>query len=203
MTDVTDSNEPAEPGADLIAAAVAGDLAAREALLRFGLPTLRGYLTRRMGPFLRSLETSADLAQSVCGEVLQDLPEFEDRGSAGFRRWLLVRAENKILKRFRFHTQEKRDAGRVDPLSESMSDRVGAPRDVSPSDQAIANEEWERMRAALDALPPDYREVIVLSRIVGLAPDQVAERMGRSREAVWSLLSRALARLAMAAEPRE
>jgi len=193
-------SEAPEPSSEQIAAAVAGDRAAREALLRYGMPTLHSYLTRRMGPFLRSLETSADLAQSVAGEVLAELGEFEDRGVAGFRKWLLVRAEHKILKRFRFHRQEKRDATRTNPLSESVAEHVDDADAVSPSARAIGHEEWERMQRLLEKLPDDYREVIVLSRLVGLTPEQVAAKMGRSREAIWSLLSRALARLALLAE---
>jgi RNA polymerase sigma factor (sigma-70 family) len=188
-----------EPTSEEIARAVAGDRAAREALLRYGMPALRAYLTRRMGPFLRTLETSADLAQSVAGEVLAELGEFEDRGAAGFRKWLLVRAERKILKRFRFHRQEKRDAARTDPLSESAADALRGDAE-SPSENAVGHEEWERMQLLLEKLPVDYREVIVLSRLVGLSPEQVAQRMGRTKEAVWSLLSRALARLSLLAE---
>lgn len=192
-------SEEHEPSSEQIARAVAGDRAAREALLRYGMPALRAYLTRRMGPFLRTLETSADLAQSVAGEVLAELGDFEDRGAAGFRKWLLVRAERKILKRFRFHRQEKRDAARTDPLSESMVDALGDEEDA-PSAGIVGAEEWERMQRLLEKLPEDYREVIVLSRLVGLNPEQVAQRMGRSKEAIWSLLSRALARLALLAE---
>lgn len=189
------------PTEEQLAAAAAGDPAAREALLQYGMPLVRRYLGRRMGPFLRSLETSADLAQSVCGEVLTELPSFAGRGSAGFRRWLLRCAEHKVLKRFRFHHQDRRDAARTTPLSES-GDPAARPADGSPSRHAMIREEWERMRQALAALPPDYREVILLSRVAGLSPQQVAARLGRSREAVWSLLSRALARLAMIAEKR-
>jgi RNA polymerase sigma factor (sigma-70 family) len=47
----------------------------------------------------------------------------------------------------------------------------------------------------LDALPPAYREVILLARMEGLSTGEVAERMGKSREAVSLLLHRALARL--------
>lgn len=200
MTEPRTRKDQDEPTPERIAAAAAGDRSAQDALLRYGLPELQRFLGRRMGPLLRSLETSADLAQSVCGEVLQDLGEFQDRGKGTFRRWLFARAEHKILKRCRFHRQEKRDARRREELPRASAEfRLGAA-DPSPSRHAIATEEWQRFRAALAALPEDYREVILLSRVAGLTPEQVAEKMGRTRAAVWTLLSRALARLAVDAE---
>ena len=48
---------------------------------------------------------------------------------------------------------------------------------------------------ALDALPPDHREVLVLSRLEGLAAEEIARRMGRTPNAVYHLIVRALALL--------
>ena len=56
-------------------------------------------------------------------------------------------------------------------------------------------ERFERLQKALESLPPDYREAIRLSRIEGLKTVEIAERMGRSREAVKQLIFRALRRL--------
>ena len=44
-------------------------------------------------------------------------------------------------------------------------------------------------------MPPDYREVIRLSRIAGMKTSDIAEHMGRSSAAVKQLLFRALRRL--------
>ena len=46
----------------------------------------------------------------------------------------------------------------------------------------------------LDALPEDYRQVILLAKLEGLTTQEVAERMGKSRETVALLLHRALQR---------
>jgi len=59
----------------------------------------------------------------------------------------------------------------------------------------MAFEEIERVEAAFDKLSDDYRQVILLSRIVGLSHREVAREMGRNEAAVRKLLSRALARL--------
>ena len=44
------------------------------------------------------------------------------------------------------------------------------------------------------SLPPDYREVLRLAREEDLSLREVAERMGRSREAIKKLYGRALLR---------
>jgi len=48
---------------------------------------------------------------------------------------------------------------------------------------------------ALERLPEDYREVIVLRNLQGLSFPEVAERMGRSVGSVEKLWMRGLARL--------
>lgn len=188
-----------EPSDEIIAAAQRGDPAARDALARWSLGPLQGYVRRRMGGVLRSLESSADLAQSVCAEVLTDLPRFESGQRDGFRRWLMTCAERKILKRCRFHQQEKRDSRRRASPKDSTLGSVASP-DSSPSQHAMLIEELGRLEAALKRLPQDYREVIVLTRLVGHSHEETARRMGKTVPATWTLLSRALARLAVMME---
>ena len=65
----------------------------------------------------------------------------------------------------------------------------------SPSQVAIRNEDLALLKGAFDRLPDDYRTVVTLARIVGLSHAEIAEEMGRSENAVRTLLHRALARL--------
>ncbi len=48
---------------------------------------------------------------------------------------------------------------------------------------------------ALDRLPTDYREVIVLRHLEGIPFVEIASRMGRSEDSVQKLWVRGLARL--------
>ena len=50
----------------------------------------------------------------------------------------------------------------------------------------------------MDSLKPEYREVIVLSRIERLSSEEIARRLDRSKGAVAMLLSRALVALTTA-----
>lgn len=61
----------------------------------------------------------------------------------------------------------------------------------------MAREELAALEKALGELPEDYREVILLARVMGLDHASVAAQMGRSETATRSLLHRALARLAL------
>ncbi len=65
----------------------------------------------------------------------------------------------------------------------------------TPSRAAQASEEVERIEAAFDGLPEEYREVITLSRVLGCSHAEIAARMGRSEGATRTLLYRALGRL--------
>jgi RNA polymerase sigma-70 factor (ECF subfamily) len=194
----------------LVESAAAGDAAAREALLQRHLAELNAYVRLRVGPGIRSRESSLDIAQSVCREVLGDLDRFEYRGANSFRNWLLLRAEHKIRDRGRFWSREKRAAALEVPIHGGHGRPAGEDDEqgvleqlrclFTPSRDAVAREELEELERAFARLPEDYRRVIVLSRVLGLAHEEIAREMERSPNATRTLLSRALARLAVAME---
>jgi RNA polymerase sigma-70 factor (ECF subfamily) len=194
----------------VIEKAVAGDRDARGDLLQRHLPTLRAFVRLHLGQGIRSRESSMDLVNSVCREALVAMPRFEYRGPNSFRNWLLRQAENKIRDRARYWTRERRtarrEAGSVPALLSNMdaTDRLSQLKSFStPSRHACAREELSRAEAAFGDLPPDYCEVILLSRVLQLSHAQVAKEMGRTPAATRTLLSRALARLATLVEDRD
>ena len=190
---------------DLIRRATSGDSTAVEALLSEHLSRLRAFLRLRMGRAVRAKESTEDLVQSVCREALERLDGFEYRGEASFRHWLFRQAEHKVIDRGRFYGREKRDIGREVPIDAAHDDREtlrGMESLFTPSQDAIANEELERVERAFQELSPEYQEVILLARIVGLPHAQIAERMDKTVSATWTLLSRALARLSTLLETR-
>jgi RNA polymerase sigma factor (sigma-70 family) len=52
----------------------------------------------------------------------------------------------------------------------------------------------ERLLTRLASLPDDYRDAILMAKIEGLSTAEIAERMGKSREAVALLVYRAVKR---------
>ncbi|MFG0315975.1 MAG: sigma-70 family RNA polymerase sigma factor [Planctomycetota bacterium JB042] len=183
----------------LVSRASRGDPVAVDALLENHLPGLRAFIRLRMGRDLRARESCSDLAQSVCREVLEHIGRFRYRGEAEFRRWLYVEAQRKIANRVQFHRAERRDVQReVRAPTEADDRRLGAlyRGTLTPSRRLLAKEQVERLEEAFDRLTDDHREVVVLSRIVGLSRAEVAERMGRTEDSVRNLLHRALSKLA-------
>lgn len=181
--------------------AAAGEAQARQTLLEKHLAGLRAYVRLRLGDALRRLESSGDIVQEVCVDVLAEPHTFEQRGDAAFRCWLYLRAEAKIIDRARYWGREKRARERQVPLEPPQGSELeaqvldGCRSLFTPSRHATAREELARLEAAFLDLPPAQREAILLSRIVGLSAEEIATRQGRSREAVWQLISRGLARL--------
>lgn len=170
-----------------------------EQLLESHLPRVRAFVRLRMDPGMRAREASCDLVQSVCRELLQQQDRFELRDEVAFRAWLFTTALNKIRDRHRYWHRQRRDIAREEAPAASVDgdalyEEYGTL--MTPSMQAIAHEEAERLEACFDELPDDYREVVTLARVVGLPHAEIAEQMGRSVGAVRMLLGRALRELA-------
>lgn len=188
------SKPPDEP--DLISAAQAGDSGAMEQLLSANLENLRSFIHRRLGNKLRARETTQDLAQSVCREVLSDLGGFEYRGAGSFESWLMVRAENKIRNRAAYWGRERRDLEREERGGQADMERLSSF--ATPSRHMSTKERLEELETAFSALPADYQQVVLLARVDGLGHAEVAEEMGRTVNSVQKLLHRALGQLAAA-----
>jgi RNA polymerase sigma-70 factor, ECF subfamily len=179
--------------------ATRGDARAVSELIERHMPGVLAYVRANAGSLL-AREESFDLVQSACREVLADLGSYDYRDEVGFRHWLYLAAERKILDRARYHGRQKRADGREalalsDPevalLERGWSDVT------SPSHAAIARERIEALERALAKLPEEQRRVVLLHKLVGLPHAEVARELEKSEVAVRSLLHRALARLAI------
>lgn len=183
---------PDQPDEALVAAARRGDRAAMEALLLHWLPGLREFVRTRMSPLLRTRETSEDLVQSSCRELLAAMGDVEYRGAEAFRGWLFTAVLNKVRKRERDLRAERRDPRRERAIDGAPSAALPIGGPGTPSQAAIARENAERLRAAIAGLPDEYREVLSLARLSQLPRAEIARRLGRSEASVRSLLTRAL-----------
>lgn len=73
-----------------------------------------------------------------------------------------------------------------------MTDPVS---EATPLDEAIESEERRRVRAALNTLTPEFREVVVLSYFEGLSQSEIAERLEAPLGTVKTRVRRALLQL--------
>ena len=192
---------------ELARAAAAGDAGAVGQLLERHLPDLRAFVRLRAGAQVRARESSSDIVQSVCREVLQHADRFQFPSESAFRQWLFTTALRKLVDRREHWNAGKRAAAGEIPLGaetgaiDEEALVAAYQRLSSPSGHAMLREEIERLEAAFDQLSEDHREVITAARLMRLSHAEIAERMGRSEGAVRMLLVRALAELAAILQP--
>jgi RNA polymerase sigma-70 factor (ECF subfamily) len=169
-----------------------------ELLLERHLPALRAFVRLRAGRTVAARESSSDLVQSVCRELLQGAGRFEYDGEAAFKSWLFTAALRKIVEKDRYYRAEKRDAAREagtggDAEDASLLD--GYATLITPSRDVAVREQLARVERAFEQLSDEQREVVTLARIVGLPHAEIARQLGRSEEATRQLLRRAMVRL--------
>lgn len=194
--------------ASLAERAAAGDGEAVEILLTRYLPSLRAFVRTRMSPRLRARESSSDLVQSVCREVLAHLDRFRHPSEGAFKHWLFTTAQRKVSNRARSLEGLKREAGREQPVAVPAGASEDALGDVyarisTPSRILGRREEIERLECAIDRLTSEQREVLVLAHLVGLSRAEIGAELDKSEVAVRGLLHRAMARMAILLEEGE
>ncbi|MEZ6014666.1 MAG: sigma-70 family RNA polymerase sigma factor [Planctomycetota bacterium] len=202
MTDDKHSERADADDEALANAAAAGDRSALDALLCRSLPELRDLVARRAGALVRGRETDSDIVQSVCREILSHGATFRYPSENAFRRWLYKTAIRKLGQRREKWTAVKRDVLREQPLPDDEESNLDPAVHVEMTGSArmAVREELDRLERALQMLRPDYREVIVLSRIGGHSREEIANQLGRSPSSVRMLLHRAMAQLAVELE---
>jgi RNA polymerase sigma-70 factor (ECF subfamily) len=115
--------------------------------------------------------------------------------------WLRQILTRTLANELRALGQAKRDAGAERSLEADLDasscrlDAWLAAEQTSPSGRADRAERAAALAAAIDALPPDQREAVLLKHCHGLALAEVAERTNRTPAAVAGLLRRGLERL--------
>src|SRR5689334_15948006 len=138
-------------------------------------------------------------AQDVVQEAaLRALRYFGGYSGGDARAWLLAIVRNCTLTRKRRRAGEPTDPF-VDPADLSVS--------ASHETDAAAGESSERsrVRRAIDALPQEFREVIVLREVEDMSYREISDVVGVPMGTVMSRLARARQRLAalLAVEARE
>ncbi len=122
---------------------------------------------------VRDEHEAEDVTQLIFAKLLTSLAKYEPR-LVPFSAWILRVAHNAAIDHVR--------GRRAVPFA-----------DVRCSETADHDLSWERghdLRAALQTLPGEQRDVIVMRFILGLSPSEIAERIGRSQDAVHGLQHR-------------
>jgi RNA polymerase sigma-70 factor (ECF subfamily) len=110
-----------------------------------------------------------DVTQHVFAKLMTTLVKYDDRGVPFFA-WLLRLSRNVAIDHLRSNRM-------------TVTEQVYDPNQSCGSDI----EQMHTVRAALETLPDEQRQVVLLRHLVGLSPGEIAERMGRTEGAIHGL----------------
>ena len=119
---------------------------------------------------VRDDHEAEDITQQLFSKLTFALSRYEPR-SVPFAAWILRVARNLALD----HLRTKRAI----PCEE-----------VRPVDSVADDYSFERSRAlqdALDALPPDQRQVLILRHVAGMSPGEIARSLGKTEGSIHGL----------------
>jgi len=180
-------------------AARRGDASARDRLFEacrsYVDLAARYHLQRR----LRAKVDASDIVQQSLLEAHRGFERFTGETAGEWLAWLKrIVVHNAFDEAKRWRGTAKRDAGRevaIGPTESRSWPPDPASDEPSPSQHVLRGEEELLVAAALERLPEDHRDVLLLRNIERLPFEEVARRMGRSAGACRMLWMRAIASL--------
>ncbi|MCU0228585.1 MAG: sigma-70 family RNA polymerase sigma factor, partial [Bryobacterales bacterium] len=185
----------ANPEADLIRAAQAGDSDAFEALVR---AYDRGVLRIAMN-LLRSQEDAADVYQEAFVKVYRNLHSF--RFDCSFQSWLYRIVTNCCLDMLRKRKVRREEATLVDTEDGVWNRAEGFAEDRSHGDpqRLLLNKQLQAtIRKTLDRLTDKERMVFELRHFHGMRLKTIGEVLGTTEEAAKTCLFRATQKMRQA-----
>jgi RNA polymerase sigma-70 factor (ECF subfamily) len=184
----------ADSDEELMRRAGRGDLRAFGRLFDRHQPSLFAFLCR----FLGDAATAEDVAQDVFWRVWEHRTMFD--GSRRFTTWLYVIARRAALNEIK---KPYRRAAPLSELSEELHERLETPDDAPLGSTMAIRDLYvrEKVREALQGLPPDQRLCIVLREYEGRSHAEIADILGCSEGNARVLAHRARAALRVILQP--
>jgi RNA polymerase sigma-70 factor (ECF subfamily) len=165
----------------LLEAVRSGDEQALQTLLERHAPAVYRFGVR----LCRDPEDAKDVLQETLLAAARGLRGF--RGGASLSTWLFTIARTFCIKKRRRRVGEPAD---MMPLDADVASAAQSPT-TAPDEAAGDREVAAALEAAIAALEPMYREVLLLRDVEGLTAPEVATVLGVSVDAVKSRLHRA------------
>ena len=192
-------NEDHDRVVDLVSRARSGDVEAFEALYHGHQAGVYSFVLSQV----RERDLAADLVQDTFVRAWESLPRLRQPGA--FRGWLyriarnLVRDEMKSG-RARVEVSEAALSGDGEGAEAPLAERTAANAE-KPEEELVRQEMKAQVWQALETLPPEQREAVVLhhmegmgmqdiAEVTGVRPGTVMSRLARAREALRKHLSR-------------
>lgn len=165
--------EPSASADALVATAVRRARAGDEDSLRFLYLRYADNVYGYVCSIVRDEHDAEDVTQQIFAKLTKALQRYEPR-SVPFSAWILRIAHNAAIDSLR--------ARRAVPCEEVRSPEL--------EDGSIARERARDLQSAIAALPEEQREVIMMRFVLGLSPGEIAQRIGRSEDAIHGLQHR-------------
>ena len=160
---------PQQTDADLVAAILKGE----QELFRDLVQRYQGRLVNYLYRLLRSTQEAEDLAQEVFFKVYQALDRYDPKYK--FSTWLFRVAQNAAIDQIRKRRLQLVSMDRQGSGDEDLGTWEFASPDPSPYGDLRNRERGEAIQVAIDGLPWDYRELIVLRHYGELSYDEIAK----------------------------
>ncbi|HEX9160549.1 MAG TPA: RNA polymerase sigma factor [Thermoanaerobaculia bacterium] len=133
--------------------------------------------------FLKNAEAAEDAMQEVFVKMMKHANQFQ--GDAKLSTWLFSITANWCRDYLRKADNKAKEA-------EDVLVTLPAPGELSPERNLEKREDEQRVQRALQALTPEQREAILLSRYQGLSYAEIAQIAGCSEGAVKTRVFRAM-----------
>jgi RNA polymerase sigma-70 factor, ECF subfamily len=157
----------------------------------------------RLSPEMRARFEIEDVLQETCLRAVKDFNTFQYRSAGSFWRWICVLADHALADLARHEGRRKRRALQVLRFRSPSNPAGPEPEDpMTPSRILAADEKYQALIRGLDALPENYRSVILLAKLESLNTLEIAEKMGLSAQQTSLLLHRAIRRLQQELTPQ-
>jgi RNA polymerase sigma-70 factor (ECF subfamily) len=186
------TNPPPEAAEEaLIASSRSGDAGAQDALVRRYQDRVYGFAMR----MCRNVEDAKDILQETFLGMIRALPDF--RGDSRFTTWLYRIASNACLKKRRRGVFEPEPAQVLSldalmPRPDAEGRKPEIPDWSQDAERALLRGELaQHLETAIDALPREYKIVLLLRDVEGFSAEETAEMLQLSVPAVKSRLHRA------------
>lgn len=131
----------------------------------------------------QSPQQCQDLVQMVFYRILKYRHQY--RGDGTFKNWMFHIARNVL------YDQQRKNKRRRTETVDDWHDQVV---DQSPTwmDEQLATERLDRLRQAIDQLPPDKKEILTMSKLESRPYKEIGRRLGCTEGAIKVKVFRAM-----------
>ena len=140
-------------------------------------------LARYLDRYLGNTDDAEEAAEETFYLLTVKKPSF--RGKSSFRTWLYAIGRNQMLQMLRKQSRT------IHLPPDEMENAAGVGEDAL--DRCVREENQQMVRSALQQMPADYREVLVLRYYESMSAKEIALAMKRSTHSINALLKRAKA----------